>query len=101
LGGRDVLLAERDGVEGVLSLKASSDTADIPVILVSAQVGVADRVRALNLGAVDYLAKPFHASELLQRADRALAVNKRRASTPEADTTTVGVAGAQTGLVHR
>ena len=49
-----------------MSLKASSDTADIPVILVSAQVGVADRVRALNLGAVDYLAKPFHASELLQ-----------------------------------
>src|SRR4030095_14398083 len=55
----------RDGRDAALSLKASSDTADIPVILVSAQVGVADRVRALNLGAVDYLAKPFHASELL------------------------------------
>jgi CheY-like chemotaxis protein len=81
----DVFLPHLDGLDAVLSLKASSDTADIPVILVSAQVGVADRVRALNLGAVDYLAKPFHASELLQRAERALAVNKRRASAPEAE----------------
>ncbi len=73
----DVFLPHLDGLDAVISLKASSDTADIPVILVSAQVGVADRVRALNLGAVDYLAKPFHASELLQRAERALSVNRR------------------------
>src|SRR5215470_6508094 len=97
----DVFLPHLDGLDAVLSLKASSDTADIPVILVSAQVGVADRVRALNLGAVDYLAKPFHASELLQRVERALSVNKRTASTPEAEATMVGVADAETGLLDR
>jgi len=97
----DVFLPHLDGLDAVLSLKASSDTADIPVILVSAQVGVADRVRALNLGAVDYLAKPFHASELLQRAERALSVNKRRASTPEAEGQLVAVADAETGLLDR
>jgi len=97
----DVFLPHLDGLDAVISLKASSDTADIPVILVSAQVGVADRVRALNLGAVDYLAKPFHASELLQRAERALSVNRRpAAAAQEAEAPTV-VADAETGLLDR
>jgi two-component system sensor histidine kinase ChiS len=97
----DVFLPHLDGLDAVISLKASSDTADIPVILVSAQVGVADRVRALNLGAVDYLAKPFHASELLQRAERALSVNRRPGSAPEAEAPPTGVADAETGLLDR
>ena len=97
----DVFLPHLDGLDAVISLKASSDTADNPVILVSAQVGVADRVRALNLGAVDYLAKPFHASELLQRAERALSVNRRpAAAAQEAEAPTV-VADAETGLLDR
>jgi two-component system, sensor histidine kinase ChiS len=98
----DVFLPHLDGLDAVMSLKASSDTADIPVILVSAQVGVADRVRALNLGAVDYLAKPFHASELLQRAERALSVNRRGgAAAGEAEPPASGVADATTGLLDR
>jgi len=97
----DVFLPHLDGLDAVISLKASSDTADIPVILVSAQVGVADRVRALNLGAVDYLAKPFHASELLQRAERALSVDRRTAATPETEARPAGVADAETGLLDR
>ncbi|MGZ6071755.1 MAG: ATP-binding protein [Myxococcaceae bacterium] len=98
----DVFLPHLDGLDAVISLKASSDTADIPVILVSAQVGVADRVRALNLGAVDYLAKPFHASELLQRAERALSVNRRStASAGEPEAPPSGVADAATGLLDR
>lgn len=95
----DVFLPHLDGLDAVISLKASSDTADIPVILVSAQVGVADRVRALNLGAVDYLAKPFHASELLERAERAL--NRRPGVAQEAALRPVGVADAETGLLDR
>jgi len=42
------------------------------VILLSAHQGVSDKVRALNLGAVDYMGKPFQALELLTRCDRAL-----------------------------
>jgi len=95
----DVFLPHLDGLDAVISLKASSDTADIPVILVSAQVGVADRVRALNLGAVDYLAKPFHASELLQRADRALA--RRNRPGPESEAAAPVIADAETGLLDR
>ena len=95
----DVFLPHLDGLDAVISLKASSDTADIPVILVSAQVGVADRVRALNLGAVDYLAQPCHASELLQRADRALA--RRNRPGPESEAAAPVIADAETGLLDR
>ena len=99
----DVFLPHIDGLDAVISLKASSDTADIPVILVSAQVGVADRVRALNLGAVDYLAKPFHASELLQRAERALAlaVTRRGRPSSESDAAPIIPGDAETGLLDR
>src|SRR5258707_770308 len=48
------------------------DVGGIPVILLSAHQGVADKVRALNLGAVDYMSKPFQALELLGRAERAI-----------------------------
>jgi two-component system sensor histidine kinase ChiS len=68
----DVFLPKLDGLDAAVALKSSSDTADIPVILLSAHQGVADKVRALNLGAVDYMGKPFQALELLTRTERAL-----------------------------
>lgn len=68
----DVFLPKLDGLDAAVALKSSSDTADIPVILLSAHQGVADKVRALNLGAVDYMSKPFQALELLGRAERAI-----------------------------
>jgi two-component system, sensor histidine kinase ChiS len=68
----DVFLPKLDGLDAVMALKASTDTSEIPVILLSAHQGVADKVKAMDLGAVDYLAKPFHALELLSRAERAL-----------------------------
>lgn len=69
----DVFLPKLDGLDAAMALKSSSDTAHIPVILLSAHQGVADKVRALNLGAVDYMAKPFNAVELLNRTERAQA----------------------------
>src|SRR5262249_12950419 len=68
----DVFLPKLDGLDAAVALKSSSDTADIPVILLSAHQGVADKVRSLNLGAVDYMSKPFQALELLGRAERAI-----------------------------
>jgi two-component system, sensor histidine kinase ChiS len=96
----DVFLPHMDGLDAVLSLKASSDTANIPVILVSAQVGVADRVRALNLGAVDYLAKPFRSSELLERTERALSLKSAGALLP-LPSGAAGPTDSATGLLDR
>jgi two-component system, sensor histidine kinase ChiS len=98
----DVFLPHMDGLDAVLSLKASSDTAKIPVILVSAQVGVADRVRALNLGAVDYLAKPFRSSELLERTERALSLSlKPSGASLPLPSAAAGPTDSATGLLDR
>jgi PleD family two-component response regulator len=72
----DVFLPKMDGLDAAVALKSSNDTAHIPVILLSAHQGVSDKVRALNLGAVDYLGKPFQALELLSRADRAIQLSR-------------------------
>ncbi|MBX5484481.1 MAG: response regulator [Myxococcaceae bacterium] len=72
----DVFLPKMDGLDAAAALKASGDTSDIPVILLSAHQGVADKLRALNMGAVDYLAKPFQALELLACAERALKLKR-------------------------
>ncbi len=69
----DVFLPRVDGLDAAAALQASPDTGDIPVILVSAHHGIAEKVRALNLGAVDYLAKPYQSSELFERVGNALA----------------------------
>jgi two-component system sensor histidine kinase ChiS len=74
----DVFLPKLDGLEATVALKSSTDTAQIPVILLSAHQGVAEKVRALNLGAVDYMSKPFNAMELLNRTERALKAPQSR-----------------------
>ena len=68
----DVFLPKLDGLDAAMAMKSSADTAQIPVIFLSAHQGVAEKVRALNLGAVDYLAKPFQSLELLTRVERVL-----------------------------
>ena len=98
----DVFLPRLDGLDAAAALKASSDTVDIPVILLSAHQGVADKLRALNLGAVDYLAKPFQALELLACAERALKL-RRAESELERSQNLLRLAGSdpETGLLDR
>jgi two-component system copper resistance phosphate regulon response regulator CusR len=60
----DVMLPSRDGWSVVAELRQRKNT---PVILLTARDAVADRVRGLELGADDYLVKPFAFSELLAR----------------------------------
>jgi len=74
----DLLLPRLDGEHMLARLRPGNDVA---VIVVSAKRGEDDRVRALDLGADDYLVKPFGVRELLARAR---AVMRRRLPTPEA-----------------
>jgi len=68
----DVFLPKLDGLDAAAALQGSNDTAAIPVILLSAHRDVAAKLSKLNLGAVDYLTKPFQTQELLARVERAL-----------------------------
>lgn len=63
----DLMLGGEDGFQILSLLKSNADYASIPVIIVSAKGGEMDKVKGLNLGADDYLAKPFSIMELLAR----------------------------------
>ena len=60
----DVGLPDGNGFELVERIRAESD---VPVIMLTARGEVEDRIRGLDLGADDYIAKPFHFAELLAR----------------------------------
>lgn len=63
----DVLMPGIDGFETCRRLKANESTKDIPVIFMTALSQTVDKVRALNLGAVDYMTKPLQHQEVLAR----------------------------------
>ncbi|GBD21653.1 Transcriptional regulatory protein KdpE [bacterium HR28] len=60
----DIILPDRSGFEVLQDIRARST---IPIILISARVAPEDRVLGLELGADDYVTKPFHLDELLAR----------------------------------
>jgi CheY-like chemotaxis protein len=63
----DVCMEGVDGLEVCRQLKAREETRHIPIILISASAEVRDCVKGLQLGAADYITKPFHREELLTR----------------------------------
>ncbi len=63
----DVMLIGIDGFETCRRLKASRATHDIPIIFMTAMTGTAEKVKGFNLGAVDYITKPFEPEEVLSR----------------------------------
>ena len=63
----DVDMPRKDGFEVVEALRSEAQTADIPVIMLTARDDVESRVAGLGLGADDYLPKPFNPRELIAR----------------------------------
>jgi len=63
----DILLPGIDGFEVCRRLKADKDTADIPILFMTALTSVEDKVKGLDLGAVDYISKPLQRKEVLSR----------------------------------
>ncbi|WP_204140416.1 diguanylate cyclase domain-containing protein [Halomicronema sp. CCY15110] len=63
----DINMPEMDGYTLCQRLKADPVTADIPVIFLSAFSDAFDKVRAFEVGGVDYVTKPFHMAEVLVR----------------------------------
>jgi len=63
----DVMMPEMDGFETCRRIRENDAWREIPVIFLTARTETADIVKGFELGAVDYVAKPFHAHELLAR----------------------------------
>lgn len=64
----DVMMPEMDGFETCQHLKAMPDMQHIPIIFMTALSDVADKVKGFELGAVDYITKPFQQAEVIARA---------------------------------
>jgi len=71
----DIMMPGMDGFETCQRIKASTAWREIPIIFLTAKTETADIVRAFELGAVDYVAKPFNAHELLARVRTHLALD--------------------------
>ena len=63
----DVTLPDISGIEVCTQLKSDSKTKDIPVIFITGKTETGDIVRGFEVGAVDYITKPFNMEELLAR----------------------------------
>ena len=70
----DIMMPEMDGYEVCQRLKANQQTAKIPVIFLSALNEVFDKVKAFEVGAVDYISKPFQFEEVLVRVQNQMAL---------------------------
>ena len=68
----DVMLPDEDGLTTVEKLRKRSDTRRVPVLMVTAKTSELDRVKGLDIGADDYLTKPFSMEELLLRIEAIL-----------------------------
>jgi formate hydrogenlyase transcriptional activator len=72
----DVMMPGIDGYETCRRLKAGEDTRQVPVIFVTALKESFEKVRAFELGAVDYVTKPFESEELLARVATHIALRR-------------------------
>ena len=68
----DIMMPRMDGFEVLEKLKASPDTEKIPVIMLTARKSREDMEKAMALGAVEYITKPFKAVEVVDKVLRHL-----------------------------
>jgi cyclic di-GMP phosphodiesterase len=74
----DIVMPDMDGYAVCRRLKALPETRDISIIFLSALDDMADKVKGLELGAVDYIVKPFHLAEVKARVETHLTVHRLR-----------------------
>ncbi|GGK20991.1 GGDEF domain-containing response regulator [Aliivibrio fischeri] len=70
----DIHMPIMDGFEVIERLKNNETTKDIPIIVITVNQSIEDEIRALDLGAVDFVTKPFHAVILQKRIRNQLAL---------------------------
>ena len=74
----DLLMSQMGDFEVIQSLKCNPNTVDIPIIFIDGNSNKNNIIKAFELGAVDYLIKPFNIPELLARVKNHLTLNKKQ-----------------------
>lgn len=90
----DVMMGEMSGFKMARILKSNPGTAQVPVIFCTARDTEDDTVTGLNLGADDYIAKPFSIREVLARVRSVL----RRTASPQTESEVIGYEGLEMDL---
>lgn len=73
----DIMLPDKDGIEILSDIRNNPATKYLPVIMLTAKNGEMDKVKGLNLGADDYITKPFSVLELISRIKAVLRRSER------------------------
>ena len=95
----DLMLPDINGVEICKQLRSQPETADLPIMVLSARVQVADKVRALQAGADEYVSKPVDSDELVARVKALLKFTDRlRQSSPAKAGRVLAVMGVKGGV---
>lgn len=81
----DINLPDEDGFNVCAHLKSSEQTSQIPVMFISALDDAEGKVRAFELGGVDYITKPFNFEEVIARVETHLSIQALRRSLEEAN----------------
>jgi len=68
----DVMLPQMTGIEVCKALRKANETADIPILILTAKAEITDRIAGLELGVDDYITKPFSPRELVLRVQNLL-----------------------------
>jgi DNA-binding response OmpR family regulator len=108
----DRMLPHVDGLEVCRQLRANSSTASIPIIMLTARAEESERIVGLEMGADDYVAKPFSPNELIARVRALLRRSQRTEATTvrpltygpiviDADAHTVSLAGKDVTLTAK
>jgi two-component system alkaline phosphatase synthesis response regulator PhoP len=79
----DLTLPDMDGLSVCTALRRGRGPADVPVIMLTARVEESDKIVGLEIGADDYVTKPFSIKELVARARALLRRAEARGSAPE------------------
>ena len=74
----DIKMPEMDGYEVCQRLKSDDKTKDVPIIFISALSEVFDKVKAFEVGGIDYITKPFQEEEVLARINSQLTIKKQQ-----------------------
>jgi putative two-component system response regulator len=74
----DIIMPEMDGYEVCARLKESPDTSSIPLIFITAMTETVNKTKGFEMGAVDYITKPFHAAEVKARVQTHIALEEMK-----------------------
>ena len=83
----DVIMPDLDGFDVCSRIKASPEFGDMPIIFMTALTETVDKVRGFQVGAVDYVSKPFEAEEVLARVKAQLELRRLRGELEERNRT--------------